>query len=243
MRAPIIGVTTETNEQNEYVLPMEYAGAIRRAGGIPLLLPPGENHLAELLGLVDGLILSGGGDIDPRHYGSPGHPAVYLIDPPRDEMEIALALAAAASDLPTLGVCRGAQLINVALGGTLVEHLPDEIDNTIAHRLEPRGAIPHPVCISAGSRLAAVMGTDVVIGASWHHQAIRTPAPLLEVVASAADGTIEAVELPGHPWLLAVQWHPEITAGDDPVQQRLFDALVGAARVRLAARAQVHAPP
>ena len=143
---------------------------------------------------------------------------------------------AAGGDLPTLGVCRGAQLINVALGGTLVEHLPDEIDNTIAHRMEPRGAVPHPVTIAGGTQLAEVIGEKVVVGASWHHQAIRTPAPRLEVVARAADGTIEAVELPGHPWLLAVQWHPEITAGEDPVQQRLFDALVEAARERMRAR-------
>jgi putative glutamine amidotransferase len=230
MRPPIIGITTESNDQNEYLLPAEYIDAVRRAGGIPLLLPPGEANLEALLGLLDGLILSGGGDIDPRHYGSGGHPAVYMIDAARDEMELALARRAAAGGLPTLGVCRGAQLINVALGGTLIEHLPDEIDNTIAHRLEPRGAVPHAVRITHGSRLAQVIGEQVVVGASWHHQAIRTPAPGLAVAACAADGTIEAVELPSHPWLLAVQWHPEITAADDPIQQRLFAALVQAAR-------------
>jgi putative glutamine amidotransferase len=233
LRAPVIGITTETSDGGEYVLPVEYAEAVRRAGGIPLLLPPGEPNLPALMALLDGLILSGGGDIDPRHYGSGGHPAVYMIDPPRDEMEIALARWAAAAGLPTLGVCRGAQLINVALGGTLVEHLPDEIDNTIAHRLEPRGAVPHMVTIAEGSRLAKVLGEQAVVGASWHHQAIRTPAPGLTVVACAADGTIEGVELPHHPWLLAVQWHPEITAADDPPQQRLFDALVAAARATL----------
>jgi putative glutamine amidotransferase len=236
MRAPIIGITTETNDQNEYVLPAEYVQAIRHAGGIPLLLPPGEPNLPVFLELIDGLILSGGGDIDPLHYGSDGHPAVYMIDGPRDEMELTLARYAAAGDLPTLGVCRGAQLINVALGGTLVEHLPDEIDNTIAHRMEPRGAIPHAVTITLDSRLAQVMGEETVVGASWHHQAIRTLGPGLLVVASAADGTIEAVELPSHPWLLAVQWHPEITAGEDPVQQRLFDALVEASRRRIHTR-------
>ncbi len=233
MRAPIIGITTETNDQNEYVLPAEYVQAIRRAGGIPVLLPPGEPNLPALLELVDGLILSGGGDIDPLHYGSDGHPAVYMIDPARDEMELALARQAATSDLPTLGVCRGAQLINVALGGTLVEHLPDEIDNSIAHRMEPRGAVPHPVTITPGSHLAEVIGAQAVVGASWHHQAIRTPASGLQAVARASDGTIEAVELPSHPWLLAVQWHPEITASEDPIQQRLFDALVEAARAHI----------
>jgi putative glutamine amidotransferase len=230
MRPPIIGITTETNDQNEYLLPAEYIAAVRGAGGIPLLLPSGEPNLAALLGLLDGLILSGGGDIDPRHYGSGGHPAVYMIDEARDEMEIALARHAAAGGLPTLGVCRGAQLINVALGGTLIEHLPDEIDNTIAHRLEPRGAVPHAVRIARPSLLAEIIGEQVVVGASWHHQAIRSVAPGLQVVACAADGTIEAVELPSHPWLLAVQWHPEITAATDPLQQRLFDALVEAAR-------------
>jgi putative glutamine amidotransferase len=232
MRPPIIGITTETNDQNEYLLPAEYIAAVRCAGGIPLLLPPGEPNLEALLRLLDGLILSGGGDIDPRHYDSGGHPAVYMIDTARDEMELTLARRAAADGLPTLGVCRGAQLINVALGGTLIEHLPDEIDNTIAHRLEPRGAVPHAVSITHGSRLAEVIGEQVVVGASWHHQAIRTPAPGIEVVACAADGTIEAVEMRNHPWLLAVQWHPEITAAADPIQQRLFDALVEAARGR-----------
>jgi putative glutamine amidotransferase len=230
MGAPVIGITTETNEQNEYVLPVEYIAAVRRAGGIPLLLPSGEPQIEELLKLLDGLILSGGGDIDPTHYGSDGHPAIYLVDGPRDTMELVLAQAAAQRDLPTLGVCRGAQLINVALGGTLVEHLPDELDNTIAHRQEPRGAVPHPVMIAPGSHLARVLGEHAVVGASWHHQAIRTVAPGLVVTARAADGTIEAVELPGHRWLLAVQWHPEMTAAEDPVQQRLFEALVAAAR-------------
>jgi putative glutamine amidotransferase len=232
-QAPVIGITTETNEEGEYVLPVEYVGAVRRAGGIPLLLPPGEPNLPALLARLDGLILSGGGDVAPQHYGSGGHPAIYMIDPARDEMEIALAQWAVETGLPTLGVCRGAQLINVALGGTLVEHLPDEIDNTIAHRLEPRGAVPHAVNIAEGSRLAEVLGARTVVSASWHHQAIRTPAPKLVVVAHAADGTIEGVELPHHPWLLAVQWHPEMTAAADPPQQRLFDALAAAARTTL----------
>ena len=129
-------------------------------------------------------------------------------------MELALVQQAAGGDLPTLGVCLGAQLINVALGGTLVEHLPDESDNTIAEQGRTRaGDVPHPVTIAPSSQLAAVIGEQVVVGASWHHQAIRTPAPGLEVVAQAADGTIEAVELPGHPWLLAVQWHRRLRRG------------------------------
>lgn len=230
MRTPMIGITTETSANNEYTVPVEYVAAVQRAGGVALLIPPGQTNLDALLRVLDGLILSGGGDIDPVHYASPGHPAVYMIDGPRDALELELAQLAVAAELPTLGVCRGAQLINVAFGGTLVEHLPDEIDNTIAHRREPQGAVQHAVNIAPGSRLAAILGSGEMVVASWHHQAIRTPAPVLHVTATAADGTVEAVEHPGHTWMLAVQWHPEMTAAKDPTQQQLFHALVAAAQ-------------
>lgn len=228
--APLIGLTTERNDRNEALLPVEYVDAVRRAGGIPVLLPAGEPHWQALLERLDGLILTGGGDVDPAHYGSNGHAAIYEIDPARDVLELALARAAVASALPLFGVCRGAQVINVALGGTLVEHLPDEVGPALAHRAEPSGAVPHPVQIEPDSHLAALLGDHTTIGASWHHQAIRAPAPTLRVTAYAPDGTIEAVESPAHPWLVAVQWHPEMTAARDAQQQRLFDDFVAAAR-------------
>jgi putative glutamine amidotransferase len=118
----------------------------------------------------------------------------------------------------------------VALGGTLVEHLPDEVGDEVAHRLPPRKPTRHLVAIQPDSRLAAILATQQVDAASWHHQAIRQIAPGLRVVAQAPDGAIEATEAPGHPWLVAVQWHPELTAADDPTQQRLFAALIEAAR-------------
>ena len=226
---PLIGITTERNEAGEYHIPGEYVDAVRRAGGIPILLPAGEPDLPALLGSIDGLILSGGGDVDPAHYGSSGHPAVYAVDPQRDATELTLARMVAGAALPTLCVCRGAQVLNVALGGTLVEHLPDEVGEAVVHRDSPPNYIDHAIAVQVDSQLGAILGQAKIEAASWHHQAIRTVAPGLTVVATAPDGTIEAVERPEHPWLIAVQWHPEITASKDSVQQQLFDAFVAAA--------------
>jgi putative glutamine amidotransferase len=233
MRPPIIGITTYArNDEGRFVLPAGYVDAVRRAGGIPLLIPPGEERLDELLALVDGLILSGGGDLDPAHYGSPGHPTVYLVNAERDGMELALARRMAAGAQPALFICRGLQVLNVALGGSLVEHLPDVVDGPVQHRLEPSAPTSHTITALPGGKVAELMGEQPFAATSWHHQAVRRLAPSLVVAACAADGTVEAVELPGHPWLLAVQWHPEMTAADDPMQQRLFDAFVAAAARR-----------
>ena len=228
---PIIGLTTYgRNEKNAYTLPAEYIDAVRRAGGVPLLLPPGETNLAEVLPLLDGVILSGGGDIDPALYGGEQHPTIYMIDAERDTFEVELTKAVLAKQTPLLCICRGTQVLNVALGGTLIEHLPDVVGEDIPHRAPPRLPTSHPVAVEPESRLAEVMGQMEVTTASWHHQAVRDLAPGLQVVAHAPDGTIEAVEMPNHPWLIAVQWHPELTAAKDTSQQRLFDALVEAAK-------------
>lgn len=225
--APLIGITTYgRNEEDEFTLPAVYVEAVRRAGAIPLLIPHGEQRLDELLSALDGLILSGGGDLDPAHYGSPGHATVYMIDSERDATELELARRVAQRDLPTLCICRGLQVLNVALGGTLVEHLPDVVSGEIAHRDEPDKPTSHTLTILPGSHLAGLVDAGDIHGVSWHHQAIRTIAPSLTVVARAEDGTIEAVEAPAHPWLIAVQWHPEMSAADDARQQRLFDAFV-----------------
>ena len=119
--------------------------------------------------------------------------------------------------------------MNVALGGTLIEHLPDEVGDEMDHRATPEGFVHHPVTIEPNSRLGEIVGQTEINSASWHHQAVRQLAPSLKAVAFAADGTIEALEMPGHPWLIAVQWHPESIAATDPANQRLFDALVEAA--------------
>lgn len=230
---PLIGLTTYgRDENNRFALPAHYIDAVRRAGGIPVLLPPGETYDAQLLDRLDGLILSGGGDVNPSLYHGLHHETIYMVDPERDQSEIALVKQFIATDLPCLGICRGAQVVNVALGGSLIEHLPDVVGERVAHRVPPRNRTNHPVRLEPGSRLAAIVGQTEVTTASWHHQAIRQVAPGLKVVAHAPDGTIEAVEMPAHPWLIAVQWHPELTAADDPSQQRIFEALVAAAKNR-----------
>ncbi|MBP7999645.1 MAG: gamma-glutamyl-gamma-aminobutyrate hydrolase family protein [Chloroflexi bacterium] len=229
-RTPIIGITTyERSPDDHFMLPTVYVDAVRRAGGIVILIPPGEPHLDQLLKLLDGVIFSGGGDVDPAHYAGVPHPEIYTISPERDEMEMMLARKIIELGKPTLCICRGTQVLNVALGGTLIEHLPDVVGEAVVHREPPDVAVPHPVQVKSESRLARIMGATAVNPASWHHQAVRQPATGLEVVAYAADGTIEALEMVGHPWLMAVQWHPEITAAEDVTQQRLFDGLVNAA--------------
>jgi putative glutamine amidotransferase len=230
--APIVGITAyPRDERGRYWLPGEYVEAVRRAGGIPVMLAPGEVRPSELLDTLDALILAGGGDVDPMLYAGKAHPAIYGIDRQRDDSEIALVLEARERGTPTLAICRGCQVLNVALGGSLIEHLPDELGDRVAHRGSAAGTrSSHAVEVEPGSGLARTLGAERVEASSSHHQGIRRLARELSVVARAEDGAIEGVELPRHPFLLGVQWHPEHTAGEDPAQQRLFDALVEAAR-------------
>lgn len=230
MSPPLIGITTYgRGEENRFYLPAQYVDAVRRAGGVPLLLPPGEPHAESLLAQLEGLILTGGGDLDPALYGGAPHPTIYRVDPERDKSEIALVKYSVQSALPTLGICRGNQVINVALGGTLIENLPDVVGETTLHRLLPREPTEHPIKLTPGCHLAELLFQEEFLAPSWHHQAIRQPAPGLKVVGQAPDGTPEAVELSDHPWLIGVQWHPELAAADEPLHQKLFNALVSAA--------------
>ena len=228
MKAPLIGITTYgADERNRYSLPVEYVSAVQRAGGLPFLIPPGTGRPERYLDWLDGIILAGGGDLDPQHYGGGAHATLYSVDAARDALELALAREVVRRQFPTLAICRGMQVVNVALGGTLIEHLPDAVGESVLHRAPPREPTPHPVQVKPGSRLASILGDgQMQPPMSWHHQAIRRIAPGFEAVAHAPDGTIEAAELSRHPWLIAVQWHPELTAGQDHSQQRLFDALV-----------------
>jgi len=228
--AALIGITTYgRDEDNRFPLPGEYVDAVRRAGGIPVLIPPGEDDTDAMLARVDGLLLAGGGDLDPEHNQGRCHESIYMTDAERDGTELKLARAVVDGGFPTLCICRGIQVVNVALGGTLHEHLPDVVGEEINHRLPPRESTPHAITVHAETRLAAIVGELQFTAASWHHQAIDAVAAGLIVSAEAPDGTIEAVEMPEHPWLIAVQWHPELTAHCDDTQQRLFDAFVQAA--------------
>lgn len=231
MQRPVIGITTYgRDEDNRFRLPCLYVDCVRRAGGLALLIPPGDEPSDELFALLDGVILAGGGDLDPAHYGGLPHETIYSVDAERDQSELALARRLVASSVPTLGICRGHQVINVALGGTLHPHLPDIVADRVQHRLPPREPTEHAVTVAEESRLASLLGETTFIAASWHHQAIRDLASGLLPVAEAPDGTIEACEMQSHPWLFTVQWHPELTAHASPTQQRLFEALVEACR-------------
>jgi putative glutamine amidotransferase len=230
MTAPRIGITTYApylHEQEEnFRVPCDYVDAVHMAKGIPILLPMGEPYTEELVDMIDGLLLVGGGDICPAEYGGPEHETIYETDERRDRFEMALVIESLEARIPLLGICRGIQVLNVALGGTLHAHLPDVVGETVKHKPEPSSAIEHDLSVTPGSRLAEVMGQLEFSANSDHHQAIKDIASGLAVVGEAPDGVIEAVEMPDHPWLVAVQWHPERTAAEDPVQQRLFDQFV-----------------
>jgi putative glutamine amidotransferase len=241
---PVIGITTGGRSEKtinsihydeHYHVPALYVDAVRRAGGLPVLLPPGEPNWRDWLTVVDAVIISGGADVSPAEYGGDAqHPQLTMIDAERDASEITLArYVAEQKQVPTLCICRGMQLLNVALGGSLYEHIPDVREQDI-HRGPTGGWAVQRAAVDSESLLARVMDTTEVETYSGHHQAVKQIAPGLQVVATAPDAIVEALELPGHPWLIAVQWHPEVTAASDPTQQAIFDALVQAAAERRA---------
>lgn len=227
---PVIGITAfRQTEQTYFSVSGAYVNAVRLAGGLPILLPPGELNHRHILQLVDGLILSGGGDLDPATYNGSSHPTIYKVDPERDAFELELAWQILETNTPVLGICRGLQVLVVASGGNLVPHVPDQFGNTITHRVDQFCSSQHPVQIAAGSQLAKIIGATEVTIASWHHQAVQTVPSGWRVTAHAADGVIEALEHQHHPWAIALQWHPELSPYD-LWQQRIFQGFVAAAR-------------
>ncbi len=228
-RRPLVGITSYgRDDKNRFHLFAQYVDAVRRAGAEVVLLPPGAADIDRWLDAIDGIVLAGGGDIDPGRYGGETHDTGYMVDGERDETEFELTRRVLATDIPTLAICRGAQVLNVVLGGSLHAHLPDVYGETIHHRLPPREPCSHEISLEKDSELAKLMGVTNFSAVSWHHQAIDRPGHGLNVVARAPDEVIEAVEKPDHHWLFAVQWHPEMNAAEEPLQQRLFDEHVKA---------------
>jgi putative glutamine amidotransferase len=228
---PLIGLTTYREQakwgvwdQSADLLPVMYADAIVRAGGVPVLLPPATDDpdaAGSIVARIDGLVVSGGADVDPQRYGEEPHPRTASWRPDRDAWELALLTSAAAANLPTLGVCRGMQVMAVAAGGTLDQHTPD----LVGHEQHSPGGDAFgeiEVATEESSVLRSILGPGVTVHCH-HHQSVRSH-PGYEAVGRASDGTLEAIESEGVRFCLAVQWHPEM--GRD---QRLFDALVGAA--------------
>ncbi len=227
---PVIGITTYgRNELGQFTLYAPYVEAVRRAGGIPVMLAPGETRCDRLINFLDGLIFTGGGDIHPDHYNGDFHPTIYKIDPERDAFELELARQAVNADLAVLGICRGMQVLSIVSGAALLPHVPDTFGTNVLHREEQISPTRHPVELVPDSQLAQIIGVPHVDVVSWHHQAITTIPPGWRVAAYAPDGLIEAVEHGDHPWAIALQWHPEMSATEDPLQQRIFDAFVAAA--------------
>ena len=213
-------------------IPSDYIDAVRRAGAEAVLLPSGSGSDAALLKRFDAVIVIGGCDIHPERYqGNDEHPHLTDTDLERDASDLALMEALLEMDIPTLCICRGLQVLNVAMGGTLYEHVADVLSEDI-HRAADGFWNVHEVEIAADSKLATAMQAEKADGYSGHHQAIKDIAPGLRVSAYAPDGVIEAVEHISHPWMLAVQWHPEKSAASNASQQHLFDALVSAAQER-----------
>ncbi|HEV7950135.1 MAG TPA: gamma-glutamyl-gamma-aminobutyrate hydrolase family protein, partial [Glaciihabitans sp.] len=207
-------------------LPQVYFDAVIRAGGIPVLLPPQpttDSAAEVVLERLDGLIITGGKDVDPARYGHTPHPTTDTPRPDRDEWEDALTRGAIDRNLPMLGICRGAQVLNVSLGGTLIQHLPDVVGST-RYNLGNGVFNTVPILVDTATVLGELLGAHVDAQV-YHHQAIDLVAPGLRVSAHSADGIIQGVELSAHPFCVAVQWHPEESGHD----LRLFEALIAAA--------------
>lgn len=238
---PLIGITPSISHDTmphgtfyRYALSRAYTDAIHAAGGIPVVLPESETHIDVLLDRLDGLVLSGGGDIDPALFNdSTVHPRTYGISDERDAFEVAAFRAAVAKDLPTLCICRGIQIMSVAQGGTLHQHIPANVPGELGHRQHEHGKsrddVGHHVHLTEGAHLLrSILGKNDIEVNSFHHQAVAIPGDMLEVVATSSDAVIEALWHPGMRFGLGVQWHPELLASAHPDHAALFSALVAA---------------
>src|SRR5215210_5491512 len=227
---PLIGITTDITrarfgawEEDSALVPADYVRAVERAGGRPLLVPPSDEGMEETLDALDGVIFSGGGDVDPATYAQEPHAETRGVVAERDRGELALLEAALARDMPVLAVCRGSQVLNVALGGDLVQHLPEVVGDE-THKHTPGEYADHDVDVSPETRLGALIGDRAPVK-SHHHQGFGRLGSGLREAARADDGTVEALEDPARRFAMGVLWHPE--AGED---MRLFEAFVDEAR-------------
>jgi len=233
-KSPVIGITLDYEEKGShsalphYALRENYCAAVARFGALPLPLPHEPERAGEYLALIDGLIVTGGAfDVPPELYGEKTvHEKVTLKDR-RTRFEFAVTKAALDAGKPVLGICGGEQLLNVVLGGTLIQHIPDAIQNALEHEQKnPRHEPGHEVSVVPGTLLSRIAGTDTIAVNTAHHQAVAKPAPGVKVNAATADGVIEGIELPAHPFCLGVQWHPEYFVS--PADAKIFEAFVAA---------------
>jgi putative glutamine amidotransferase len=239
---PIIGIgsdvqSPEGKRERSFVY-LNYAEALRRAGAIPLLVPPQPENALEMMDTLDGLLLAGGDDCDPAAYGEERHPTVVEpMDPRRQANDLALAHAAREKGVPTFGICLGMQVMNVDAGGTLIQDIDTQYGTEITHASIPEDRARHGVMIEQGTHLAGYLSEAELDVNSSHHQAIRNVGAGLRVTAHAPDGIIEGLEDPRHPFYLGVQWHPEDMTGEGSATS-LFAAFIEAARTRASSKRQ-----
>ena len=234
MSRPLIGITLDSEPPGGYsklpwyALRENYCDAVARAGGLPVPLPHEPGLASEYLERIDGLVITGGAfDVDPSLYGDDGRHATVTLKEGRTAAELALLRGALARGMPVLGICGGQQLLAVALGGTLIQHIPDTVPDALAHEQpNPRDEPGHEVAVMPGTLLHRIVGAERMAVNSSHHQAVRDPGPAAVVDAVAPDGVIEGIEDPRRKFCLGVQWHPEFLI--DPGDARIFSALVGA---------------
>ena len=230
---PLIGIGSDVakrqGERDRAFAFTTYTEAIRRAGGIPVVIPPQPENADEIIEELDGLVLAGGDDCDPSAYGEARHPTTEPGDPRRLTNDLSLAKAARERGIPTLGICLGAQMMNVAAGGTLIQDIDSSISTDIKHASEPADRHRHDVTFEKNTRLSNILGGRPLNVNSSHHQAVGKVGEGLKVTAHAPDGIIEGLEDPSHPFYVGVQWHPEDMTGE-PSASTLFGAFVEAAR-------------
>jgi putative glutamine amidotransferase len=234
MNAPIIGITADREDPGGYskfswyALRVNYCSAVRTAGGIPIILPPDVALIDQYAEMIDGLIVSGGAfDVDPALFGEESLHDTIVLKADRTDFELGLTKRFHEEDRPLFGICGGQQLLAVALGGSLIQHLPDEIDTALAHEQHnPRDQAGHEVRITVGSLLHNIVGSDTLAVNSAHHQAVKVVPDSIVINAVASDGVIEGIEDPNKTWCIGVQWHPEfhISEGD----RRLYDSFIKA---------------
>lgn len=232
---PVIGIATDIaqHQTREKVFAhAPYIDAISRSGAIPLLIPP-QTDVQQLRSLLDGIVLMGGSDCDPALYGEEAHDTVKLMDRRRQENDVALARLGRESGIPTLGICLGLQVMNVAAGGTLIQDINSHSNTDICHESAPEDRVRHVVEVRESTRLASIIGAGTHDVNSSHHQAVKKPGRGLQITALAPDGIVEAMEDPEHPFYVGVQWHPEDMAGESSAEL-LFAAFVTAAAARRA---------
>ncbi len=243
MNPPVIGITGRTDQSSRppnlslFSITTVYVHAVELAGGAPLVIPPHveKAKLRAIFEHLDGLLLSGGGDILPALFGEQDCGLLWAVDERRDQAELALAQWTLAEGFPLLAICRGIQILDVAAGGTLVQDIPTQIPDALSHSIvagSPRARVSHTVEVAAGSRLAALVGAGELGVNSAHHQAVKAVGAGLVVTARASDGVIEGLEAPDHPFCVGVQWHPEAMVESYPVMRCLFEGLVEAAQAR-----------